>query len=474
MWSNYLIPSSLAETLHLLERHGDKARVIAGGTDVVVELHRLQSCPETLIDVTNVPGLDSISSDDQGRIHIGPLVTHNDIVGSDLCRRLALPLVQACFGIGSPQIRNRGTVAGNIATASPANDTLTPLHALGAEITLESTRGQRTLSIESLVTGVRRTQIAREELIVNVSFPQLDESRIGTFVKFGLRAAQAISVVNVAVVLTLDSGIVTDARIALGSVAPTPVRAAAAESLLAGVPLSPDRIGAVASSISLAIEPISDIRGSAEFRRYMAEVITRSALEQLEAGCQADGLPMAPVMLRAKGSSSLELNREGGVTRRTYTSGEVIETSVNGELRTFSDGNNRTLSQLLRDVAGLTGTKEACGEGECGACTVLIDGTAVTSCLVPAPQAHGRRITTIEGIQSTDGTLHPVQQAFVDKGAAQCGFCTPGFVISAVALFREKSEPTEDELKQAISGNLCRCTTYYPIIAALEAVGSGV
>lgn len=128
---------------------------------------------------------------------------------------------------------------------------------------------------------------------------------------------------------------------------------------------------------------------------------------------------------------------------------------------------HRTLLQVLREDLGLTGAKHGCGLGECGACTVLVDGLPVNSCLMLAIQAHGCKVTTIEGLAS-DGRLHPLQEAFVEHGAIQCGFCTPGMILSAKALLDKNPRPTEEEIRGAISGNLCRCTGYQKIVEAIE------
>jgi carbon-monoxide dehydrogenase small subunit len=125
------------------------------------------------------------------------------------------------------------------------------------------------------------------------------------------------------------------------------------------------------------------------------------------------------------------------------------------------------LAHVLRDRLGLIGTKVSCGEGECGSCTVLVDGLTVTSCIYPALKAQGREVTTIEGL--AEGTeLHPIQQAFVDVTAPQCGYCIPGMVLSAKALLDENPHPTQEEIKRGISGNVCRCTGYYQIVEAIE------
>ena len=135
---------------------------------------------------------------------------------------------------------------------------------------------------------------------------------------------------------------------------------------------------------------------------------------------------------------------------------------------TVSVAPNRRLLDVLREELHLTGTKEGCGIGECGACTVLLNGRPVNSCLILAGQAQGSEIITIEGVEDDDGGLHPLQESFLKEGAVQCGFCTPGMVLSALALLRKNPIPSEEEIKEAISGNLCRCTGYKQIVEAIQ------
>ncbi|MBV7336375.1 FAD binding domain-containing protein [Chloroflexi bacterium TSY] len=518
MWSIYLTPQSIDEALHLLAEYGDRARLVAGGTDLMVELERGIWPSSTLIDVTQIAGLDQIELDAQGLIRLGPLVTHNQVVASSLCVARAFPLVKACWEVGAPQIRNRGTIAGNLATASPANDTITPLWTLDATVTLQSLRGQRTLTFDEFFLGARKTALAVDEMIVDIAFPALKSDERGTFLKLGLRRAQAISIVNVAVILERDVDIVQNARIALGSVAPTIVRMADAEDYLVGKVLTADVMVEAGRLAARAIHPISDVRGSAAYRLYMTETLTRQALQALAHGTERQSVPDNPILLWGETDGRISTSHDASQAAtetiiHTEDGEKAIETIINGSPQTICGANDKSLLRMLRENVNLIGTKEGCAEGECGACTVFLDGIAIMSCLTPAPQAHGRSVTTIEGVGGeaketaeaeeegsvavlaslgetgdreveakadaeeeqglSNQPLHPVQRSFIDAGAVQCGYCTPGFIMSGVSLLAERERPTHDEVKQAITGNLCRCTGYYKIVEAIERAGGG-
>ncbi len=469
LWESYYSPAQLNEALQLLSKHKEQARIVAGGTDLIIELERSVRRVPTLIDITRIPDLDSITLDQVGRIHLGPLVTHHQVVASALLIEKAFPLAQACWEVGSPQIRNRGTVAGNLITASPANDTITPLIALDTKITLASAQGQRTISLEKFFKGVRKTDLQPDEMLVDITFPTMHTNERGCFLKLGLRRAQAISVVNVALILGFDGERVQEARVALGSVAPTVVRAWEAETFLIGKKLDEAVIETTAELAIQAVKAIDDVRGSAAYRMEAVKRFTARALRSLRDGQERDAWPEKRVRLWGASPKQSQLST---MALHRDRSNEPIEVTVNGKRHIVYEANGKTLLDMLRDNLGLTGTKEGCSEGECGACTVLLDGMAVDACLVPAPRAHWAEIITIEGLTDQQASkledLHPVQRAFVLEGAVQCGYCTPGLIMSAVALLQENPQPTREEIKQSLTGNLCRCTGYYKIIRAIE------
>jgi carbon-monoxide dehydrogenase medium subunit len=250
----------------------------------------------------------------------------------------------------------------------------------------------------------------------------------------------------------MDADTVKSAAIALGAVAPTIIRAPEAETYLVGKQLTDEVLEEAARITMNSCKPIDDIRGSAAYRLEMVRVCTLRGLKAVRdapSGREQAGMPLEPILLWG------EPNSEINTPNAHQSPAAPIETTINGKKFTFHSGHEKTLLRLLREDANLIGTKEGCAEGECGACTVFLDGNAVMACLVPAPRAHGADIVTVEGL-ATDGQLHPVQETFIKHGAVQCGYCTPGFLMSAAKLLEEKSNPTRNEIEQAITGNLCR------------------
>lgn len=351
MREKYLQRTTIDEALELLAKNREEARVINGGTHLLIEMERKVRSSRVMIDVSRGTGLDETRLV-QGAIHLGAGVTYNQVVASPLLRERAFPFVRACCDVGAPQVRNRGTLAGNVITASPANDTITPVSAMGARVTLASkARGQRQIPLHEFIRGVRETALAAD-----------------TFIKLALRRGQAIS-------RGLDEA----------------------------------TIGIAADLATHAARPIDDVRGTAQYRREMVKVLTARALRQLRE--VADGESHVADAVKPWGKS----NGRFRMAPRQSGDSDIIQTTVNGRLYDVRGAGARTLLQMLRDDIGLTGTKEGCAEGECGACTVLLDGIAVLGCPVPAPRAQYADIVTIEDVKQED-RLHPVQRSFVEAG----------------------------------------------------------
>lgn len=462
MWKNYHMPETIEQVLELLKEGSPQTKIMAGGTDLMVEIreHKWPNL-EDVIDISRVHELDKIYQGEDGLVHIQAGVTHNDVLRSDFLRTVASPLYQACYRVSSPQLRNRSTVVGNLATASPANDTITPLMAMDASLVLVSAaRGERTVRLSDFYLGVRKTVREMDELIKEIVFKPLKSSQKGSFIKQALRKTQAIATLNCCVLLEMDGEQIVDATVTMGSVAPTIVHSPEAEKFLTGKKLDRESAKIAGQLAASDCHPISDIRGGADYRDYMMQVIVEDALIELFQGCQDSKVPQNPVTL-SKGDAWNAV--PGGEWNQ-----EFLQTNVNGQVLELEGKTETTLLKYIRERIGYTGSKAGCEEGECGACTIYLDGQAVVSCLVPAPRAHLATITTIEGL-SANGKLHPVQEEFINHGAVQCGYCTPGFVMAAAKMMEEKEHPSTNDIKDGISGNLCRCTGYYKIVEAIEA-----
>lgn len=277
---DYLRPQTLEEALSLLNQFGNKARLIGGGTDAIVMQRQNKFSPDLFISLRGIPGMDYI--DGNGILKIGAMVTHRAIEQSPLIRE-RFPLLSEASGLlGSVQIRNVATIGGNLCTASPSAETAPPLLVYEAEVHLISQQGERKVSLESFFLGPGETDLRPKEVLKEILLPSPPPNSRGAYLKLGRRKAMDLAVVNVAVLLTLDpkTGICERARIALGAVAPTPIRAREAEKIIEGSQLHDELIRQAGEQAKQACSPISDIRASSEYRREMVGVLVEKAIRQ--------------------------------------------------------------------------------------------------------------------------------------------------------------------------------------------------
>ena len=279
----YLRPLSLGEACDLLSRHGGCAKVMAGGTDLVVALReenlRLKGL-QYVMDLSHIPELAYIR-EEEGTIRIGALATHAQVAVSPAIRRHAHLLAQACSQVGSPQVRNRGTLAGNIANASPAADTVPALVALQARVTLMSSRGSRELSVAEVLAGPYRTNLAADEIIAGISFKKLPPSAGSAFLKIGRRWAMSIARLNVAVVIDLDEGcVVREARIVPGGALPVAAKLPAVEEMVRGQVLTEGLAQAAGEKAGQEMVGLSGIRWSTEYKLPVLAVLVRRSILQ--------------------------------------------------------------------------------------------------------------------------------------------------------------------------------------------------
>lgn len=274
---DYNAPSTLDEALIRLGQAAGDAQIIVGGTDLLPRIRAGVVNPRLLIDLRQLDLTEIRPEGDY--LYLGAQVTHTQVIGSEIIRGQYPALVAACREIGSPSIRNRGTLGGNLVNASPAADAAPPLLAYDADVLLVSGSGQRWLPLSEFFVGPGQAALASSEILTKIRLPLNPRRTAAAFLKLGKRQAMAIAVVSVAVRLTVDEhNKISQARIALGSVAPRPIRATAAENVLAGRPLKRSLIADAASVAASEAEPISDLRASGDYRRRMVEVLARRTL----------------------------------------------------------------------------------------------------------------------------------------------------------------------------------------------------
>jgi xanthine dehydrogenase iron-sulfur cluster and FAD-binding subunit A len=437
---------------------------VAGGTEAMPPRNRGERAGP-LLDLSLVSELRDVALGERCRLGAGVTYTR-------LLEELAEPLpvlALAARTIASRQVRNRATLGGALAIADPSADILCALVAAGAEVELASLDGVRRVAVERFLTGPYECDLREDELIVAVLVPPA--AGPAAYAKVGARNAMARAACAVAVVLDEER---RSAGIAVAACAPVPVRTPEAERLVAEEAPWEDeheldagwlrRAGAL---IAGATRPRADGRGSVEYKRHAAAVLGGRALAR---AWRERGAPRSPAAAPASPSGgSAKLRRH---IRRNFPDvrepgGAVLR--VDGAERALPpEAAGESLLRFLRDELGVTAPKNACEEGECGSCTVAIDGEIACACLVPAVQAAGCEVETAAGLAEVDGELHPVQAALLEAGGVQCGFCTPGFVMAARDLLRRVPDPTVEQVREGLNGNLCRCTGYRKIVEAVR------
>jgi len=274
----YIAPKTVEEAIELLSKYGEEAKVLAGGTDLLVRMKQGVLRPKYLISINKIKELNYI--EDRGdHVAIGAATKLRTIEKSSLVKELFTALYEAIESMAGVQIRNMGTLGGNLCNASPAADTAPPLLVFDAEVVLAGPNGRRVVPITEFFTGPGRTVMARNELLVEVRIPKPVKPTGSAFIKIA-RVAMDLAKVNIAVALRMNDGVVEDAKVALGSVAPTPMRAYKTEEFLKGKELTEDVMWEAAKIVRTEVKPITDIRSTAEYRREVSGVILVDALKK--------------------------------------------------------------------------------------------------------------------------------------------------------------------------------------------------
>jgi CO/xanthine dehydrogenase FAD-binding subunit len=277
----YVQPTSIDEALSLLARHEGQARLLAGGTDLLPKMKRREiTSPAYVIDLKGIPDLNHIDYDEEKGLSLGALTTIHAIETSPVIQNKGNILAQAAYTMASPQVRNRATLAGNICNAVPSADSVPPLLVLEAKLKVVSQKGERILPIEDFFTGPNETVLTDGEILAEIQIPPVPSKSRGIYLKLSPKSSMDLATVGVAALVINEHGLCKDIRIALGAVAPTPIRARKAEGILRGQRFTDELIERTAQTAAEQSRPIDDHRASAQYRREMVQALVRRAITQ--------------------------------------------------------------------------------------------------------------------------------------------------------------------------------------------------
>lgn len=448
---SYHRPNRLAEALDLVKRG---VVPVAGGTRLFAREHEIAN----VLDLSAL-GLDAIEMDD-GDLRLGAMVTLQAAADSTVAHTATAGLLPAACLAQQPSrmVRNLATLGGESVFAAHDSEVAAALLALNAVFVVEGPDGP----IES--PAVRFLRNPAEDvaggLLTSLFVPGAPE---GAALERVAVLPSAPALVAVAVAVSFSADTCSRARIAVTGLTGAPARVPEAEAKVENTHAEAGDLERAARQVAARAAFRDDAHAPAEYRRAVARVLTLRALTRALQHARSGLLPAAPRPRSVpRGRAALALPY--------FTSGRV-EMTVNGQtLRPEAEARTTLLDLLRRE--GFWGVKHGCETGECGACTVLLDGRPVVSCLTLAVRAQGRAVQTVEGLGTPDA-LHPVQQAFVDAGAVQCGYCTPAMELCAKALLDAVPDPTDGEIREALAGCLCRCTGYVKPVEAVRRAARG-
>ena len=360
--------------------------------------------------------------------------------------------------VADPLVRNRGTLVGSLCHADPQGDWASVMLALGGSVIAQGSSGRRAIPLADFVTGPFQNVLEHDEIAVEAVVPAAKGVRSGGYLKLERRVGD-FATVGTAVAIETSGGIVTRAGIALTGVGGSTIGCPEAAAALTGKPLSAagHRGGGRAGGG----------RGAAADRpprQRRVQAADGAGLRQAHPGRQpaikhgTNGGKGGLTMTMVYDDLGDEAAEEIPVRKIKFT--------INGKKKVAEIEPRLLLADLIRRGAGLTGTHRGCDTTNCGACTVLVDGRAIKSCTMLAVQVEGREVTTVEGL-ATASELHPIQEGFKQEHGLQCGFCTPGMMMAAKDLLDRNPDPTEEDVRWALSGNLCRCTGYQNIVKSV-------
>jgi carbon-monoxide dehydrogenase medium subunit len=455
----YSRPSSIEEACALLAAD-DGARLIAGGQTLVPLMAMRLARPTRLVDIARLPGLAYVHEDPDA-VAIGATTTQRAVEHDPLVRAKLPLLARALAFVGHTATRARGTIGGSLANGDAAAEIDLVAVTLGATLSWREGAGGGDIAAADFFIGPMVTALPATAVLTGVRFPTWRERAGIGFQEISSRRSDFAFASAAAQVALAPDGTCARIAVGVGAATETPLRLTAAELALTGARLTPEAIRAAVSEALAGIATMADLHASAEYRRRVVASLAIRAVS--EAAEDAVGWATAPADAYPRGQK-----RFGAVAHADGDANAILPTlRVNGQNHPIDVEPRTTLLDWLRDRLGLTGAHAGCEHGVCGACTVLVDGVAVRSCLMFAVQADGRAITTIEGLAPAPGELSVLQDAFCETHGLQCGYCTPGVILAAHALLAGNTSPTRDDIVEAISGNICRCTGYAQIVEAV-------